>query len=137
MPALDRTRALIAEFGSVLGLDSLPPDENGGYHLTVGADTDIMIYGGDDETVLVVAPVAPLPHRPEYGLMVYLLRNNMFDSPVAPFQVAVDDEGALILWARLPLAELSGSRLASIIRGLAEQVGEMRGEIATNTEAAA
>lgn len=130
MPALDRTRALIAELAAALGLASLPADDDGGYHLKVGAAaSDILIYGGDDETILVVAPVAPLPTTPEYGTMVYLLRNNMFDSPLAPFQVAVDDEGALLLWGRMPIAGLTGATLASVIDGLAEQVEEMRAEV--------
>lgn len=129
MPGLEKTKALIGEFAAALGLGALPPDDDGGYQVTVGEDTDVMIYGGDDETVLVVAPITQLPRNPEYGTVVYLLRNNMFNSPIMPFQVAVDDEGGLILWARLRIAELNGKSLASVVKGLAEQVEEMRGEL--------
>lgn len=129
MPGLEKTKALIMELATALGMEAPPPDDDGGYQIVVGEDTDVMIYGGDDETVLIVAPIAQLPRNPEYGTVIYLLRNNMFDSPIMPFQVAVDDEGGVILWARLPIAELSGDSLASIVKGLDEQVAEMRGEL--------
>ncbi|HEY6431980.1 MAG TPA: type III secretion system chaperone [Acetobacteraceae bacterium] len=127
MPGLEKTKALIGDFAAALGLETLPPDDDGGYQVTVGDDTDVMLYGGDDETVLVVAPIAPLPRNPEYGTVMYLLRNNLFDSSIMPFQVAADDEGGLVLWARLAIADLTGDSLASIVKGLAEEVEEMRG----------
>ena len=127
MPGLEKTKALIGDFAAALGLETLPPDDDGGYQVTVGDDTDVMFYGGDDETVLVVAPIAPLPRNPEYGTVMYLLRNNLFNSSIMPFQVAADDEGGLVLWARLAIADLTGDSLASIVKGLAEEVEEMRG----------
>jgi len=129
MPTLHRTAALIAELASAIGLPALPPGDDGGYQLTVGEGTDVLIYGGDDETILVVAPVMALPLQPDYGLMLYLLGINMFDSPLLPFHVAVDDGGGLILWSRLPIDRLDGSSLASVMNGLALQVEAMRMEL--------
>jgi len=129
VPKLDKTRALIAGLASAIGLPSLSSGDDGGYQLTVGEDTDVLIYGGDNETILVVAPIADLPLQPDYGLTVYLLGNNMFDSPLLPFHVAIDDGGGLILWSRLPIERLNGESLASVMNGLAQQVKMMREEL--------
>ena len=130
MPALIRTRALIAELAAALKLSSLPADDSGGFHLTIGASTDIYIYGGDDKTILMVAPVAPLPQEPDYGLVVYLLRNNMFNSDDAPFQIAVDEGGTLLFWGRLTITDFTGAALGALIECVAERVVEIRTEIA-------
>jgi hypothetical protein len=129
MPALDRTRALIADLAAAVGLPSLPADAAGGYHLTIGAGADVYVYGGDDETILVVAPVGPLPVHPEYGLAVWLLRKNLYDSDWAPFQIAVDDAGVLIFWGRLAIADLTGATLATVLDRVAALVGEIRVEV--------
>lgn len=136
MTALVRTRALIADLATAIGLPSLPPDDSGGFHLTIGKATDIFIYGGDDVTILIVAPVAPLPLEPEYGLVVYLLRNNLFDSDVAPFQIAVDDGGALIFWGRMTIADFNGASLAALIDRVATRVEEIRDEVAGDSDLA-
>jgi len=38
----------------------LPQDASGGYRLTIGED-DVLLYGGDDEQILVVAPIGKMP----------------------------------------------------------------------------
>jgi len=119
----------MADLAKAIGLKSLPQDDSGGFHLVIGAATDIFIYGGDDATILIVAPVAPLPQEPEYGLVVYLLRNNLFDSDTAPFQTAVDDDGALIFWGRVRIADFTGATLATLLDRIAARVEEMRGEV--------
>jgi len=133
----DRTRVLIAELASAIGLPPLPPRDDGGYQFTVDEDTDVLIYGGDNETILLVAPIMALPLQPDYGLMLHLLGNNMFDSPVLPFHVAADDGGGLILWSRLPIERLDRVSLASVVNGLAQQVREMRTELLGEPVAAA
>jgi hypothetical protein len=134
MPTLDRTRALMADLAKVIGLDELPPDDSGGYHLAVAGGTDIFVYGGADETILVVALVATLPRSIDYGLALYLLRANMFNADTAPFQVAADPQGALIFWGRLRIAEFNGASLSALIDALAERIGEFRSEIEGATE---
>ena len=129
MTALDRTRALIADLAGAIGLPSLPPDDTGGFHLTIGV-TDVYIYGGDDETILIVSPIAPLPLQPEYGLMIYLLRNNLFDSDTAPFQIAVDQSGVLVFWGRIGIADVTGATLAELLGKVAERTSEIRAEVA-------
>lgn len=129
MTALTRTRALMAELAKAIGLAALLQDDTGGFRVTVGEATEILLYGGDDETILIVAPVAPLPREPDYGLVLYLLRSNLFDSDVAPFQIAVDDDGALIFWGRLAIADLTGPMLAALLDRIAARVALIRGEV--------
>ena len=38
--------------------------------------------------------------------------------------------GAVILWARLPISDLTGARLAAILAILTDRVIEIRGELA-------
>jgi hypothetical protein len=129
MTELVRTRALIADLAAAIGLPSLPPDENGGFRLTVGEGTDVFIYGGDDETILIVSPIGPLPQQPEYGLMFFLLRNNLFDSDSAPFQIAADEAGILVFWGRVDIADLTGATLSLLLDRIAQRVNEIRKEI--------
>jgi Tir chaperone protein (CesT) family len=136
MTALTRTRALMADLAAALGLPALPQDDTGGFRLTVGEGTEILLYGGDDESLLIIAPIAPLPTEPSYGLVVYLLRSNLFDSDVAPFQIAVDDGGALIFWGRVRIAEMTGAALASLIDRVAERATLIAGEVADSREQA-
>lgn len=129
MPSLDKTRALVADLAKGTGLGDLPQDNNGGYHLTVGDGTDVFLYGGDDETILVVAPVAALPPDISYGLALYLLRVNAIGSDTAPFVLGADAQGGLVFWGRLRIADFDGASLASLIDAIAEQVGAFRTEI--------
>jgi hypothetical protein len=110
MTSLDKTMALISGLASAIGLAALPRGEDGGYRIILSEDTDVLVYGGDDETILVVAPIMKLPFKSDYAVTLYLLRVNMIDSPIEPFQVAADAAGGLILWARLPVARLAGLR---------------------------
>jgi len=134
MTALTRTRALMADLATALGLPTLPQDDTGGFRLTVGEATEVLLYGGNDESLLIIAPIAQLPTEPSYGLVVYLLRSNLFDSDVAPFQIAVDDGGSLIFWGRIPIAEMTGAALASLIDHLAGRVSLIAGEVADSRE---
>lgn len=126
---LTKTRSLIADLALVLELPGLPPDDAGGYRLSIGDDTTVLIYGQNDETLLVVAPLGPLPAEVGYGVTLYLLRMNMFNADIAPFRVAVDDGGGLILWASVPVEALTGDALAGLLGALAERVEEIRREV--------
>ena len=130
MATLEYTRPLIADLAKTIGLPEIPQDETGGWHLTIGGDNDVYIYGGDDELILVVMPIGPLPTQPTFALMNYLFRSNMFDSDMAPFQIATDESATLIQWGRLKVADLDGTLLAKIIDNLAERATEIQGELA-------
>ena len=129
---LDRTRSLIAGLAKALKVGALPPDSSGGYQLTIGG-TPLLIYGENDETILIVAPLGKLPRKPDYGLVAYLLRANMFNSDLTPFQVALDEAGGLIVWGKPRIAEFTGARLAGLLGVLADRVEMMRREIAEDT----
>jgi hypothetical protein len=133
MTLLDQTTALIRGFASAVGVAALPTEDGGGYRITVGEDTHVLVYGGDDETILIVAPIMKLPFWSDYAVALYLLRINMIDSPVEPFRVAADAAGGLILWARLPIEQLVSS-FAVLANGLGRYVAvirtEFEGEIA-------
>lgn len=130
MAALERTRALMEATAAAIGLPGLPADDTGGYHLKIGAETDIFIYGGDDETILIVAPIGPLPRATDYALVVYLLQRNRFDADTAPFQIAADEVGTLIFWGRLRIADLDGALLAAVLDRVAQRVREIAAEVA-------
>jgi hypothetical protein len=129
MATLDRTRALIADLAKTIGLPEIPQDENGGWHLTVGDDGDVFIYGGDDEQILMVVPIGPLPTRPQFALVNFLLRSNMFDSELAPFQIATDEEATIVQWGRLKISDMNGTNLAKVIDNLSDRATSLRKEI--------
>jgi hypothetical protein len=131
MATLDKTRALIAELAKTIGLEEIPQDATGGWHLTIGDDGDAYLYGGDDVHILIVVPIAPLPTRPQFALVNYLLRSNMFDSDMAPFQIATDESAELIQWGRLVIADFDGVTLAKVIDNVSARAAEIRKEIGT------
>lgn len=125
----DRTRALYADLATALGVAAFVPDENGGIQLTIGEDTHVALYAEGDRDILLIAPLAPLPAEPEYGVMLWLLRKNLYTSGLAPFVVACDDAGTLILWGRMPLDGLTGARLASLIDAVAAEARRIQAEV--------
>lgn len=135
---LTKTRALIADLASATGSGELQADDNGGFQLTIGGDVPVLLYGGDDATLLVVLPVCPLPPQPDYATVAYLLGLNTMQSAITPFQIGMDEGGGLILWARLPIAALDGEALAGVVDALADSVTEIRQELypQADTEAA-
>jgi len=128
VPVLDRTRALYADLAKALGTDSLPPDNNGAIQLTIGEQT-VILMGGDDVTVMVVAPVAELPRELEYGAALWLLKRNFYDSDIAPFVAACDAAGTVILWARIPIEGQTGETLATLLDAVAEEAGRTFAEL--------
>ena len=130
MTTLDRTRALMTELGSVIGLPDLPQDASGGYRLVVAGSTEVLIYGGDDVTILVVAPIAPLPVAPGYALVNYLFRINMFNADTMPFVTAVDEAGTLVFWGRIAIDDFDGTSLARLVDNVADKATELRKEVA-------
>jgi hypothetical protein len=136
MTTLARTRALYAELAKELGVASLPIDANGGVQLSVGDDITVVMYGEDDSTLLVVVPIAPLPRQPEYGVMAWLLRRNLYDSELSPFCIATDANGTLVLWGRIPVPGLAGAALAGMLDALATEAVRIRVEVEGEEEPA-
>ena len=128
----DLTQALYADLAKALGVKALPADNNGGIELAVGQDSTVVLFAENNETVLVAAPVAELPKQPDYGVILWLLRRNFYDSPIEPFRVACDTEGNIILWGRLPMAGLTGAALAALIDAVATEAGRIREEVAVD-----
>ena len=125
-----RTQALYADLVKSLGIAVLPADNNGSMQLAVGETSTVVLFAENDETVLVVSPVAALPKQPDYGVTLWLMRRNFYDSPIEPFRVACDTEGNIILWGRLPVAGLTGAALAALIDAVATEADRIRGEVA-------
>jgi len=125
-----RTQALYADLVKSLGIAVLPADNNGSIQLAVGETSTVVLFAENDETVLVVSPVAALPKQPDYGVTLWLMRRNFYDSPIEPFRVACDTEGNIILWGRLPVAGLTGAALAALIDAVATEADRIRGEVA-------
>lgn len=130
MPAFERTHALYADLARALGAEAFTPDDNGGIELTVGDDVTVVMYAQDDNDVLAVAPLAPLPADADFALANWLLRRNLYDSDLEPFRLATDDDGNVLLWGRVPLEGMDGERMAGVIDALAGAAREVRGELA-------
>ena len=124
---LERTRAVYGELARALGTEELVADDNGAVRLEVGDGARIMLFGEQDVTLLLVAPVAPLPPATSYATMSWLLKRNFYTSDMAPFRVACDEAGTVVIWGRMPVEGLTGAALANVIDAVAaeaRQVGE-------------
>ncbi|MCA8977500.1 MAG: CesT family type III secretion system chaperone [Planctomycetes bacterium] len=134
MTSLEHTRALYADLAKELGVPALQPDANGGIQLTIGEDITVVLYGENDERLLVVVPVAELPRSPDHGVVAWVLRRNLYDSDLAPFCIAADDDANLILWGRVPIANLTGARLAGMLDAVAAEAIRIRDEVEVEEE---
>ena len=123
------TASLYADLAKHLGVSELPADEAGSVELTIGADTTVMLFAEDEHSLMLAAPVMPLPSGLDYGLTLWLLRRNFHDSPLAPFRVACDAAGIIVLWGRVPIDGMSGGALASLIEALAAESELVREEL--------
>jgi hypothetical protein len=124
-----RTQALYAALAKTLGVATLPADENGGIHLTVGENSTVTLFAEDEFTLMLVSPVVPLPKKIEYGTALWLLRRNFYDSPLAPFRVSCDTAGTLVVWGRVPTEGMTGESLASLIDAVAAEADLIRTEV--------
>lgn len=129
MTSLPKTRALFADLAKTLGVAELQPDANGGIQLTVGEDLTVVLFGQNDEAVLIVAPVAALPKEPDYAVVAWLLRRNFYDSDLLPFRIAADAAGNLVLWGRVPIDGLEGEALAGLLDAVASEAQRIRDEV--------
>ena len=132
-----QTEALFAELAKTLGLDGLVADANGGVQLEVGDSTSVALFAEDEFTLLVVAPVTALPAQVDYGRVMWILRRNHYDSPIAPFRIACDRAGSIVLWGRLPVEGMTGEQLATIVDTLATEADLIRDEVDVDQAAVA
>jgi hypothetical protein len=132
-----QTEALYADLAKALGLSGLAADANGGVQLEVGDSASIVLFAEDEFTLLVVSPVTALPAEVDYGRVMWMLRRNHYDSPIAPFRIACDRAGSIVLWGRLPVEGLTGEQLATFIDSLAAEAELIRGEVEVDEAAAA
>lgn len=121
--------ALFAGLAVALGVDALPRDNNGGIRLTIGDDATVILFAEGERSILAVSPIAAMPRVPEYGVMVWLLRRNLYDSDLAPFQIGCDAGGNLILWGRVPVAGMTGAALAGLVDAVGSESGRIRAAI--------
>ena len=129
-------KALYAQLAKSLGVAELPADANGIVHLTVGEDGSVVLVPEDAYTLMLMAPVGDLPDGADRGTLLWLMRRNFHDSPLAPFRIGCDKAGTLVVWGRLPMEGLSGEQLAGLIDAVTAEASLIREETATDESAA-
>lgn len=131
---LEEHRRLYAELARALGLSDLGADDTGAVQISVGDDA-VVLFVENDLTVTVVAPVVTLPEDLDYGRLLWLLRRNHYDSPIAPFRVSCNPNSIVTVWGRIPIEGLSGTDFALLLDGLVSEVADIRGELAVDVTA--
>jgi hypothetical protein len=122
-------QALFDQLASAIGVEALPANQDGGVQLSVGDNSTVVLFGEDEATLLVVSPVASLPKDINYGTVLWLLRRNFHDSPIAPFRVACDTVGGIVVWGRIPVDGMTGERLATLLDAIATEADLIREEV--------
>ena len=125
-------KALYAQLAKTLGVADLPADANGIVHLTVGDDGRVVLVPEDAYTLMLMAPVGALPDGADRGTLLWLMRRNFHDSPLAPFRIGCDKAGTLVVWGRMPMEGLSGEQLAGLIDAVTAEAALIREEVATD-----
>jgi hypothetical protein len=129
-------KALFTQLAKALGVPEVPADANGIVHLTVGEDGRVVLVPEDAYTLMLMAPVGELPDGADRGTLLWLMRRNFHDSPLAPFRIGCDKAGTLVVWGRMPMEGLSGEQLAGLIDAVTAEAALIREEVATDEGAA-
>ena len=108
----------------------LQPDGNGGIHLTIGEVTQAALFAEHNITRLAAVTIAPLPRAADYATTTWLLAQNLYTSSLAPFRLACDEQGTVLLWGRIPLDGLTGTTLATLIDAVAAEAARIPTELA-------
>jgi len=124
-----RTQSLYAALAKTLGVAALPADDNGGVRLSIGEHSTVTLFAEDEFTLMLASPVMALPKNMDNGTILWLLRRNFYDSPIAPFRVACDKAGTISLWGRVPVEGMTGETLAGLIDALATEADLIREEV--------
>jgi Tir chaperone protein (CesT) family len=122
-------QALYAALAKTLGVATLPVDANGGVQLSVGKNSTVMLFAEDEFTLMLASPVMALPKKLDYATVLWLMRRNFYDSPIAPFRVSCDTAASIILWGRVPVDGMTGEALAKLIDALATEADFIRSEV--------
>lgn len=123
------TLALFDDLAKTLALPAFKPDVAGGIQLTVGKNSRVFIFGQSDGFLLLAAPAVALPKTPDYATVQWLLHRNFYDSDLAPFRIATDAAGTVLLWGRVPVEGLTGASLAGLIDALAGEARRVHDEV--------
>jgi hypothetical protein len=128
-------QALYAQLGKAIGVEAVPADAQGIVQLDVGDDGRVVLVPEDAYTMMLMSPVAALPATIDHGTLLWLMRRNFHDSPLAPFRVGCDASGNLVVWGRLPIEGMSGEQLAGLLDAVAAEAALIREEIAADESA--
>jgi hypothetical protein len=124
-----RTQSLYAALAKTLGVAALPADDNGGVQLAIGNNSTVTLFAENELTLMMVSPVMALPKKLDYGTILWLLRRNFYDSPIAPFRVSCDTAGSIVVWGRVPVEGMTGEALAGLLDALAAEADFIRAEV--------
>ena len=122
-------QALYAQLAKALGVPTVPADAQGIVQLNVGDDARVVLVPEDAYTLMLLSPVAALPKSIDRGTLLWLMRRNFHDSPLAPFRIGCDSAGGVVVWGRLPIEGMTGAQLAGLIDALATEATLIRAEI--------
>lgn len=129
-----QAQALYKELAQALGVAELPADANGTVQLTITKDDEegsVVLIPEDAHTLMLMAPVGPVPRGADAGTLLWLMRRNFHDSPLAPFRLGSDKAGTLVVWGRMPIDGMTGTELAGLLDALVAEVALIREETAT------
>jgi hypothetical protein len=128
-------QALYAQLAEAIGVEAVPADAQGIVQLNVGDDGRVVLVPEDAYTLMLMSPVAALPPSMDRGTLLWLMRRNFHDSPLAPFRIGCDAAGSLVVWGRVPSDGMSGEQLAGLLDAVAAEAALIREEIATDESA--
>lgn len=132
---LPSAQALYTQLAAALRVERIPADAQGIAELEVGDDGRVVVVPEDAHTLMLLSPVARLPATLDRGTLLWLMRRNFHDSPLAPFRIGCDSAGSLVVWGRLPIDGLSGEQLAGLLDAVAAEAALIREEIAREADA--
>ncbi len=128
-------KKLYEDLAQALGVPEVPADAQGIVQLTLGSGDDegsIVLVPEDAATLMLMAPVGPLPKAGiDGGTLLWLMRRNFHDSPLAPFRLGADKAGTLVIWGRMPIDGMTGIELAALLQAVLEEAANVREEMAT------
>ena len=129
MSNMKTTEVLFSELASTLGVDELFRDSSGAIKYESSDGLVVNVYSEGTDTVCFVSPVIELTPELGFGELLFLMRKNFIDSGLLPFRLGADAGGVLLLWGRLPAAELDGERLHGVLEALVAIARELRTEL--------